>query len=55
MVGVSATAERTPRVALTRDERADLMFGVKVQLADSATILKAGLPVTVRIVPGNSR
>ncbi len=51
VVSVSDRAEFTPRVALTKDERADLMFGVKVQLTDSLNMLKAGLPVTVRITP----
>ncbi len=51
VVSVSDRAEFTPRVALTKDERADLMFGVKIQLTDSANVLKAGLPVTVRLVP----
>lgn len=46
---VSDRAEFTPRVALTRDERADLMYGVKVQLVDTSSTLKAGLPVTVRL------
>jgi hypothetical protein len=27
------------------------MFGVKVQLVDSSSTLKAGLPVTVHILP----
>jgi HlyD family secretion protein len=44
-------AEFTPRVALTEDERADLLFGVKVDLVDSGGMLKAGLPVTVRFYP----
>jgi HlyD family secretion protein len=48
VVSVNDRAEFTPRVALTRDERADLMFGVKVQLGDTSGTLKAGLPVTVR-------
>src|SRR5262249_52148166 len=51
VVAVSDHAEFTPRVALTKDERADLMFGVKIQLVDTANVLKAGLPVTVRITP----
>jgi HlyD family secretion protein len=51
VVAVSDRAEFTPRVALTKDERADLMFGVKVQLTDSSNLLKAGLPVTVRFTP----
>jgi len=47
---VSTSAEFTPRVALTEQERADLVFGVKVVFApDSTGLLKAGLPVTVTI------
>jgi len=55
VVSVSDRAEFTPRVALTKDERADLMFGVKIQLTDTTTTLKAGLPVTVRIAPRAAR
>jgi HlyD family secretion protein len=55
VVALADRAEFTPRVALTRDERADLMFGVKVQLVDATTTLKAGLPVTVTILPGAKR
>ena len=55
VTALSDHAEFTPRVALTRDERADLMFGVKVQLFDSSATLKAGLPVTVRIAPRASK
>ena len=51
VVAVSDHAEFTPRVALTKDERADLMFGIKIQLTDSTNALKAGLPVTVRLTP----
>jgi HlyD family secretion protein len=51
VTALSDHAEFTPRVALTRDERADLMFGVKVQLFDSSETLKAGLSVTVHIAP----
>jgi len=47
---VNTTAEFTPRVALTERERADLVFGVKIVFtADSAGLLKAGLPITVTI------
>src|SRR5688500_10917351 len=46
---VATKAEFTPRVALTERERADLLFAVKVELDDSTGMLKAGLPVTVRI------
>lgn len=55
VVALADRAEFTPRVALTRDERADLMFGVKVQLVDPTTTLKPGLPVTVTILPGAKR
>jgi len=47
VVAINPHAEYTPRVALTEDERADLMFGVKIQFADTSRTLKAGLPVTV--------
>ena len=49
VVALSPQAEYTPRVALTEKERADLLFGVKVEFADTTGMLKAGLPVTVRI------
>jgi HlyD family secretion protein len=49
VVAISPKAEFTPRVALTDNERADLLFGVKVEFADSTGMLKAGLPITVRI------
>jgi HlyD family secretion protein len=47
---ISTSAEFTPRVALTEQERADLVFGVKIYFApDSSGLLKAGLPITVTI------
>ncbi len=49
VVALSTQAEFTPRVALTETERADLLFGVKVEFADSTGMLKAGLPINVRI------
>jgi HlyD family secretion protein len=55
VVALNDRAEFTPRVALTRDERADLMFGVKIQLVDPTTTLKAGLPVSVRLTPRATR
>jgi membrane fusion protein YbhG len=51
IAALSDRAEFTPRVALTEDERADLLFGVKVELTDTTGMLKAGLPVTVRFYP----
>lgn len=49
VVAINTKAEFTPRVALTEEERADLMFGVKVEFADSTGTLKPGLPITVSI------
>jgi HlyD family secretion protein len=48
VVSIGSKAEFTPRIALTEEERADLVFGVKVRFAqDSAGLLKPGLPITV--------
>lgn len=49
VAAIASQAEFTPRVALTEDERADLLLGVKVVFADSTGRLKAGLPVRVRL------
>jgi HlyD family secretion protein len=49
VAAINTKAEFTPRVALTDEERADLMFGVKIAFTDSAHLLKPGLPITVRI------
>ncbi len=49
IVSLATKAEFTPRVALTENERADLLFAVRVELDDSSGMLKPGLPVTVRV------
>lgn len=46
---IDSRAQFTPRAALTEDERADLMFGIRVALSDSAGRAKPGLPATVHI------
>lgn len=51
VASIATQAEFTPRVALTERERADLLFAVKVEFADSTGMLKAGLPITVHIEP----
>ena len=51
VIAINSKAEFTPRVALTEEERADLLFGVKVAFKDTAGALKPGLPITVRITP----
>ncbi|HKG94280.1 MAG TPA: HlyD family efflux transporter periplasmic adaptor subunit [Gemmatimonadaceae bacterium] len=53
VVQINDRAEYTPRVALTEEERADLMFGVKVEFDDTTGVMKAGLPVTVRLGMGD--
>lgn len=50
VVAIRPKAEFTPRVALTEEERADLLFGVKVALRDTMNLLKPGLPATVEIL-----
>ncbi|HEX7242765.1 MAG TPA: HlyD family efflux transporter periplasmic adaptor subunit, partial [Longimicrobiaceae bacterium] len=52
VVAIADRAEFTPRVALTETERADLVFGVKVELRDDTGMLKAGLPVTITLPEG---
>jgi HlyD family secretion protein len=49
IVAINHEAEYTPRVALTDDERADLMFGIKVALSAADGAARAGLPATVRL------
>ncbi len=46
---INPRAEFTPRVALTEQERADLMFGVKVAVLNPAEAPHAGLWVSVRV------
>jgi HlyD family secretion protein len=51
IVAIASQAEFTPRVALTERERADLVFGIKVEPtdADAGGRLKAGMPVTLDV------
>ena len=49
IVAINHKAEYTPRVALTTEERADLMFGIKVALVNSTGAAQAGLPATIRL------
>jgi len=56
VVEIANQAEFTPRAALTEEERANLVFGVKIVLDPSGGALKAGLPADAHIhspgVPG---
>lgn len=55
ITALATTAEFTPRVALTEKERADLLFGVKLELSDTTGRLKAGLPATARFARDGRR
>ncbi len=48
---IASKAEFTPRVALTEQEREDLLFGVKLEFSDTTQRLRAGLPITVTLPP----
>jgi HlyD family secretion protein len=51
VTAIASIAEFTPRVALTEKERADLLFGVRVEIDDTTGAVKAGLPATVTFAP----
>jgi HlyD family secretion protein len=55
VTAINPRAEFTPRVALTEDERADLLFGVRVDFDDAQGMLKPGLPITVRFPEAGAR
>jgi HlyD family secretion protein len=46
---VSSQAEFTPTPIQTRDERADLVYAVKIRVTNSDGVLKVGMPVDVRL------
>ena len=54
VVAVNPRAEYVTRMALTEDERADLLFGVRVAITDPARRFKPGMPVTVRLLVADS-
>ncbi len=51
VVSIANEAEFTPRAALTEEEQANLVFGVKLTLDRTGGALKAGLPADARIQP----
>lgn len=53
IVAINPQAEYVTRVALTVEERADLLFGVRVAIDPPVDRFKPGLPVTVQITPRN--
>jgi HlyD family secretion protein len=55
VASIASKAEYTPRVALTERERADLLFGVKIEFDDRVERLRAGLPITVLLPTARER
>jgi HlyD family secretion protein len=51
VVAIATSAEFTPRAALTEEERANLVFAVKITMDPSGGALRPGLPVDVKIAP----
>jgi HlyD family secretion protein len=45
---ISARAEFTPTPIQTREERADLVYAIKIRVANTGNVLKIGMPVDVR-------
>ena len=45
---ISARAEFTPTPIQTREERADLVYAIKIRVANTDTVLKIGMPVDVQ-------
>jgi len=52
---LSSQAEFTPTPIQTRDERADLVYAIKIRVANTDRALKVGMPVDVRFSPGAAR
>ena len=50
---ISDAAEFTLRQSITKNERANLVFGVKVAVDNAAGILKPGMPADVDLEPRN--
>jgi HlyD family secretion protein len=45
---ISAKAEFTPTPIQTRDERVDMVYAIKIRVANDAGLLKIGMPVDVQ-------
>jgi HlyD family secretion protein len=52
---ISSKAEFTPTPVQTRDERADLVYAVKVLVANHQGLLKIGMPADIDLSPAASR
>lgn len=52
---ISSQAEFTPTPIQTREERADLVYAIKVRVANDESLLKVGMPADVRFPGGTPR
>ena len=52
---VSSKAEFTPTPIQTRDERADLVYAVKISVPNPRGVLKIGMPADLRLASGASK
>ena len=52
---ISSKAEFTPTPVQTRDERADLVYAVKVRVPNQRGLLKIGMPGDINLSPATSR
>lgn len=52
---ISSKAEFTPTPIQTRDERADLVYAVKIRVPNTRGLLKIGMPGDLTLAPNNSR
>jgi HlyD family secretion protein len=52
---ISSKAEFTPTPIQTRDERADLVYAIKVRVPNNRGVLKIGMPADVTLRSGESR
>jgi HlyD family secretion protein len=51
---ISSRAEFTPTPIQTREERVDMVYAIKVQVANENGVLKIGMPVDVQFVPNQA-
>jgi HlyD family secretion protein len=47
---ISARGEFTPTPIQTREERVDMVYAIKIRVANDSGILKIGMPVDVQFV-----
>jgi len=51
---ISSRAEFTPTPIQTRDERVDMVYAIKIRVANANGVLKIGMPVDVQFVPAQA-